>query len=203
MNLGRMIRRVGPPLLAFVVAALGALLLIGGQSGGSSGDPADLPTVVAVADIPAGTPVAGLGALVEVRSVPTDARALGAVERVDDLPDGVLDVAMVPGQQLLATSVAPDPRDDIGDELVAISATLEPQKWVGPVATTGDRVAVFAIGGEEGQLIASDVLVIDAPPDPSILEPTEQVVVTLGVPRLDAARVVGAIAGSGIWLVSS
>jgi len=203
MNLGRMIRRVGPPLLAFVVAALGALLLIGGQSGGSSGDAADLPTVVAVADIPAGTAVAGLGALVEVRSVPADARALGAVERVDDLPDGVLDAALVPGQQLLATSVAPDPRDDIGDELVAISATLEPQQWVGPVATTGERVAVFAIGGEEGQLIAADVLVIDAPSDPTALEPTEQVVVTLGVPRLDAARVVGAIAGSGIWLVSS
>lgn len=203
MNLGRMIRRFGPPLLAFVVAALGALLLIGGESGGSSGDPADLPTVVAVTDIPAGTPVAGLGAQVEVRSVPADVRALGAVERVEDLPDGVLGVTLVPGQQLLATSVAPDPRDDIGDELVAISATLEPQQWVGPVATTGDRVAVFAIGGEEGQLIATDVLVIDAPSDPSVLEPTEQVVVTLGVPRLDAARVVGAIAGSGIWLVSS
>ena len=203
MNLGRMIRRVGPPLLAFVVAALGALLLIGGESGGSSSDPADLPTVVAVTDIPAGTAVAGLGPLVEVRSVPADVRALGAVERVEDLPDGVLDVALVPGQQLLVTSVAPDPRDDIGDELVAISATLEPQQWVGPVATTGERVAVFAIGGEEGQLIAADVLVIDAPSDPSALEPTEQVVVTLGVPRLDVARVVGAIAGSGIWLVSS
>jgi hypothetical protein len=203
VNLSRVIRRFGPPLAAFMVAAFGALLLAGGGAGSVGDDPGELPSLVAVVDIPAGTAIADLGPLVEVRSLPSGALAPGAVQRLGDLPGGVLAIGLVPGQQILASFVAPDTREDVGDELVAVSVTLNPEQWVGPVATTGDRVAIYAIGGEEAALIASDVLVVNAPSDTAGIEPTQQVVVTLGVPRTETARVVGAIAGDGIWLVSS
>ena len=203
MSIDRSIRRVGPPLLAFVVAALGALLLVGGTSSSQGSESGDVATLVAVVAIEAGTPVDQIGSLTEVRQVPSTARALGAVGSVEELPSGVTASALVPGQQVLTSSVGPDPRQAVGGDLVAVSATLEPEQWVGPVGATGDRVDVYAVGGEQGTLIATGVLVLNAVDDPQTLQPTQPVVVTLGVPRAEVARVVGAIAGDGIWLVSS
>jgi hypothetical protein len=203
MSIDRSIRRVGPPLLAFVVAAIGALLLVGGTSTSQGSEAGDVATLVAVVAVDAGTPVSELGSHTEVRQMPTDARAVGAVASVDELPDGVLAAALVPGQQVLTSSVGADPRQAVGGDLVAVSATLEPEQWVGPVGATGDRVDVYAVGGEQGTLIATGVLVLTAVDNPETLEPSQPVVVTLGVPRPEVSRVVGAIAGDGIWLVSS
>lgn len=203
MTLDRSIRRVGPPLLAFVVAALGALLLVGGTSTSQGSESGDVPTLVATVAVEAGTPVSELGPLTEVRPMASSSRALGAVGSIGELPDGVVTAALVPGQQVLTFSVGPDPRQAVGGDLVAVSATLEPQQWVGPVVATGDRVDVYAVGGGEGTLIATGVLVLSAADNPETLEPTQPVVVTLGVPRAEVGRVVGAIAGDGIWLVSS
>lgn len=199
------IRRFGPPVAAFLLAAFGVALITGG--GGTSGDASvqasdAIPTVVAAGPIPAGTPTADLGGLVEVRSLPGAARAAGAVSSVDELPDGVVAGGLVAGQQVLASSVATGIDAELGGDLVALSATLDAQQWAGPLAVTGDRVDVWAIGDGEAQPIAAGVVVIDAP-DPASVGPNDATVLVLGVPREATGRVVSAIAGAGIWLVTA
>jgi hypothetical protein len=196
------IRRLAPGLVAAVLALLGIVLLVTDRS--APVDAADaIPTVVAIRSVPAGTPSANLLPLLDVRDLPPDARANGALSSLDDVPDGLTTAPLVAGQQVLATTVADDPRDQLGGDLVAVSAELEAQQWVGPVATTGELVDVYALGGTdatEATVIATGVVVLDAP-NPN--GDDDSSVVILGVARADAPRVVGAIAGDGIWLVTS
>jgi len=196
-------RRVGPALAAFVLVALGVMVLAGGGRDSATAESDALrPTVVAVGAIEAGTAVDALGSRVEVRMLPEDARAQGAVESVTQLPTGVLATAHVAGQQVLSTSVIDDVRARLGKGLVAVSAKLDPAQWSGPVATTGTRVNVYAIGGPSADLIAVGVVVLNAP-DPSTLAPQQEAIVTLGVPDAQVSRVIGAVAGAGIWLVTA
>jgi hypothetical protein len=203
----RFIRRVGPLLLAFGLAVLGVLLLIGRSDDATTEATATtavvasgLPTLVATVDVPAGTAVSELGPSVEVRDVPSTARAAGAVESLAGLPPGKLLTPLVPGQQILISAIADDPRDAVGTDLVAVSAVLAPERWLGPVKTTGDEVKVYAIGGDEAQAITT-ALVLSAP-DPATVVIGQSVLLTLGVPTADVGRVIGAISGGGIWLAS-
>lgn len=198
-----LVRRVGPALAAFVLVALGVMVLAGGGRDSATAESDALrPTVVAVGPIEAGTAVDALGSRVEVRMLPEDARAQGAVESVTQLPTGVLAGAHVAGQQVLSTSVIDDVRARLGKGMVAVSAKLDPAQWSGPVATTGTRVNVYAIGGPSADLIAVGVVVLNAP-DPSTLAPQQEAIVTLGVPDAQVSRVIGAVAGAGIWLVTA
>jgi hypothetical protein len=201
-SLSVVVRRLAPALVAFVLAVLGLALLVGDRSAPLAA--ADgVPTVVALRDVPAGTPTAELLASLDVRDLPTMARAAGALSSLDDVPDGVTAAPLAVGQQVLASTVADDPREQLGGDLVAISVELEAQQWVGPVATTGERVDIYALGGNAGEdavVVATGVVVLDSP-TPG--RDNGLAVVTLGVARTDAARVVGAIAGAGIWLVTS
>ena len=198
-----MLRRVGPALAAFVLVALGVLVLAGGGKGQANADTTTLlPTVVAVSGIDAGTHTDALGSKVEVRMLPADARALGAVSSLAEVPEGVLITAHVAGQQILTSSVIDDVRGDLGKGMVAVSAKLDPAQWAGPVATTGNRVNVYAIGNASAELIATGVVVINAP-DPSSVTPQQEAIVTLGVPNAQVSRVIGAVAGAGVWLVTA
>lgn len=198
-----LVRRVGPALAAFVLVAVGVLLLAGGgqETATAESDPLR-PTLVAAGPIEAGVTVDSLGSRTEVRMLPVDARAQGAVESVAQLPAGVLSTAHVAGQQLLSTSVVDDVRGRLGKGLVAVSAKLDPAQWSGPVATTGSKVNVYAIGGANAELIAIGVVVLAAP-DPGSLAPQQEAIVTLGVPDAQVSRVIGAVAGAGIWLVTA
>ena len=198
-----MLRRIGPALAAFVLVALGVLVLAGGGKGAASASSDTLqPTLVAVAAIDAGTTTGSLGTKVEVRMLPADARAAGAVDSVGALPQGVLATDHVAGQQILASSIVDDVRSRLGKGMVAVSAKLDPAQWSGPVATTGNRVNVYAIGGANAELIATGVVVLSAP-DPSAVTPQQEAIVTLGVPDAQVSRVIGAVAGAGIWLVTA
>ena len=197
------LKRVGPVVAAFVLVALGVLVLAGGNKKGADASSSELrPTVVALAPVSQGTSVGSVGSQVEVRMLPTNARAQGSVESVTDLPDGVLAVDLVPGEQVLASMVVDDVRRSLGNGRVAISARLDPAQWTGPVATTGTRVNVYAIGGSNAELIATDVIVLSSP-DPSTLTPQQEAVVTLGVTDTQVSRVIGAVSGAGVWLVTA
>jgi pilus assembly protein CpaB len=198
-----LLRRIGPAFAAFVLVALGVLVLANGNK--KSADAANdglRATVVAVAPIASGTSSDQLGSLVEVRMLPTNARAQGAVESVAALPSGVVAIDLVPGQQVLASNLVDDVRNSLGKGRVAVSARLDPAQWTGPVSATGTRVNVYAIGGSNAELIATDVIVL-ASPDPSTLTPQQEAVITLGVTDAQVARVIGAVSGAGVWLVTA
>ena len=198
-----MLRRVGPAFAAFVLVALGVLVLANGNKKNADASNDGLrATVVAVAPISAGTSDDQLGSKVEVRMLPTNARAQGAVDSVNDLPEGVFATDLVPGQQLLTSNIVDDVRKSLGNGRVAVSARLDPAQWTGPVATTGAHVNVYAIGGNNAELIATNVIVLDSP-DPGSLTPQQEAVVTLGVTDAQVSRVIGAVSGAGVWLVTS
>lgn len=202
MNSG-MLRRIGPALGAFVLVALGVLVLANGNKKSADASSDGLrATVVATAPVASGTTVEQLGASVEVRMLPTNSRAQGAVESVTALPAGVVAVDLVPGQQVLTSNVVDDVRNSLGKGRVAVSARLDPAQWTGPVAATGTRVNVYAIGGANAELIATDVIVL-ASPDPSTLTPQQEAVITLGVTDAQVSRVIGAVSGAGVWLVTA
>ena len=198
-----LLRRIGPAFAAFVLVALGVLVLANGNK--KSADAANdglRATVVAVAPIASGTSSDQLGSLVEVRMLPTNARAQGAVESVAALPSGVVAIDLVPGQQVLASNLVDDVRNSLGKGRLAVSARLDPAQWTGPASATGTRVNVYAIGGSNAELIATDVIVL-ASPDPSTLTPQQEAVITLGVTDAQVARVIGAVSGAGVWLVTA
>lgn len=196
-------KRVGPALVAFVLVAIGVIVLVGGnkESADATNDGLQ-PTLVALGPIAQGAAVSDLGSQVETRMLPANARAQGAVDSVADLPGGVLSVALVPGQQVLSSMVVDDVRESLGNGRVAVSARLDPAQWTGPVAATGTRVNVYAIGGSNAELIATDVIVLSSP-DPSTLTPQQEAVVTLGVTDAQVSRVIGAVSGAGVWLVTA
>jgi len=196
-------KRVGPALVAFVLVAIGVIVLVGGnkESADATNDGLQ-PTLVALGPIAQGAAVSDLGSQVETRMLPANARAQGAVDSVTDLPGGVLSVALVPGQQVLSSMVVDDVRESLGNGRVAVSARLDPAQWTGPVAATGTRVNVYAIGGSNAELIATDVIVLSSP-DPSTLTPQQEAVVTLGVTDAQVSRVIGAVSGAGVWLVTA
>ena len=196
-------RTLGPVLMAFVLAGLGVLVLAGGQkaSGDAQGE-VTKPTLTAITTIDAGTPTSALSGMVEVRMLPESARASGALSSLAEIPSGVVAARMVSGQQVLTTSVVEEQKKGLGTDRIAVSAKLDPAQFAGPVATTGKRVNVYAVGAKDAELIATDVVVLDAP-DPGTLTPQQEVIVTLGVSPQQVSRVVGAVAGAGIWLVSA
>lgn len=203
MRSNHLIRRVLPPLAAFIVAASGAVMVFNSSSRAVVGAPELIPTLVATTELKIGTPVSSLAGLVEVRQLPPDARASGAVASLAELPsDAVVTIPVVVGQQVLTSVLGADPRSSVGAGLIAVSAKLDPQQWTGPVATSGNHVDVYAISSPTALLIARGVIVLDAP-DPSTLSPQQDAVITLGVAPTDVAAVIGAIAGDGIWLATA
>jgi hypothetical protein len=199
---GGMLRRVIPAFLAFVLVAAGVLVLVS-HSKTSSAITGELqPTLVATVAIPKGTSADQISSMVEVRMVSPNSRAAGAFSSVDELAPGIIGADHVAGQQILRTSFGPDPRSALGNGLVAVSVKLTPAQWTGPTGSTGNRVNVFAIGTANAELIALNVIVLDAP-DASTLTPEQETVVTLGVPDSYVSRVIGAASGAGIWLVTA
>lgn len=197
------LKRIGPVFAAFVLVALGVIVLAGGNKESADATNDGLrATVVAVAPIAEGVSTNDLKSRVEIRMLPSDARAQGAIESVDGLPDGVVSGELVPGQQVLTSSIIDDVRRSLGNGRVAISARLDPAQWSGPVASTGTRVDIYAIGGSNAELIATDVIVLAAP-DPSTLTSQQEAVITLGVADVFISRVIGAVSGAGVWLVTA
>ena len=83
-----------------------------------------------------------------------------------------------------------------------MSVRLDPQRWAGPLTTTGDTVTVHDVGDNATTVIAREVRIVSAP-DPSELGPRSEQVITLAVPENTATDVITAAADNRLWLVGS
>lgn len=197
----RSLKKYVPVVAAFVLVALGTLAVLPSEDGQATADQRQ-PTLVAKTAIETGVGSDELAGLVEVRMIDADARATGALSSVDDIPEGVLVADLVAGQQVLTSSLAENVVKGLGEGFVAVSVRLDPQRWAGPVITTGNVVDVFDIFEGVATPIASRAVILDAPSTDGIGSRDESIV-TLGVPELALAQVLVAANEGRIWLVGS
>ena len=197
------LRRLGLPLAAGALVAFGTLALVGNGDDAAGTPTVDLtPTVVARQAVPSGTDRETLIDRLEVRMLPDEARADGAIERLDDLPEGVLVTELVRGQQVLMSSIADDVIAAIADNYVAVSVRLDPQRWAGPFNVTGAEVDLYDNQEASTGLLVEGARIIDAP-DTTELDPRSEAVITLAVPADDVSAVIDAAANGRLWAVGS
>ena len=196
------LRRAAIPLAAFAITAVGLYALTADNTTTVDAPAEGIATVVATRALPAGATTADIIAASEIRMLPATARAEGALTATDAVPTGILVNDLVPGQQVLASSVADDVVDALGDGLVAVSVRLDPQRWSGPFSTTGDIVDVHEVAETGTSVLATDVRIV-ATPDPAELDPRSEQVITLAVPDNTVGAVITAAADNRLWLVGS
>jgi hypothetical protein len=197
MNSPSIGRRLLPASAAFAMAFVGVLALA------PRGDDVDrdlVPVLMATRNLSDGTAADVVDDGVEVRMVPASVRAEGAITSPDSLPDGVLAYDLVPGQQVLATAFAASRVRSLGDGYVAVSAKLDPQRWVGALLEAGRIVDVYDTNETGPVRIAARAVILQSP-DTGDLAPSEDTLVSLGVPETSIADVLLAIASNRVWLV--
>lgn len=198
MKLKSLARKAAPAAGVFSLAFAGVLAL---APKGESKDETLVPVVVATRTMSDGTDSTAVRKSVVVRLVPDFARSEGAFTSVDALPDGVLAFDHVPGQQILYTSFARNHVSSLGANFVAISVTLDPQRWVGPWLQAGRIVDVYDTREPRPTLVATRAVILDAPEDPAnTLEPTQDTVVSLGIPKETLVEVLAAAENGTVWL---
>lgn len=197
----RQLRRFGLPILAFVLVGVGSLVALSGNEH-SDASVRRVATLVAIADIPAGTSAADLRAKVEVREIAADDRVASALSSVDDIPDGVLAYAHVAGQQLLASSFATNRINAVKKGYVAVSLRLETQRWFGPLTTSGSVVDVYDIAPSGARVVSRHAVVIDTPGTADV-GPKDDTVLSLAVDPASLADLLQAAEQGRIWLVGS
>ena len=195
-------RRAAVPIAAFAITAVGLYALTADGSTTTEVAPDGVATVVATRAVAAGASTAEIIAASEVRMLPATARAEGALTATDAVPSGILVTDLVPGQQVLSSSVADDVVDALGDGLVAVSVRLDPQRWSGPFTTTGDIVDVHEVADTGTTVLATEVRIV-ATPDTAELDPRSEQVITLAVPSDTVGAVITAAADNRLWLVGS
>lgn len=190
-------RRLLPASAAFAMTFVGVLALA------PRGDDTDrdlVPVLMATRGLSDGTSTDVVAGAVEVRMVPASVRADGAFTSADALPEGVLAYDLVPGQQVLSTAFAESRVRSLGDDYVAVSAKLDPQRWVGALLEAGRIVDVYDTTETGSVRIASRAVILQSP-DTADLAPSEDTLVSLGVPEASLADVLLAISNNRMWLV--
>ncbi|GAA5161706.1 Flp pilus assembly protein CpaB [Ornithinimicrobium tianjinense] len=148
-------RRVIAALVGVVLALLGAFLVINYAANADERAAADLetqPVLVALEEIPVGTPVSDFGDRAEVRQVPVAVVVEGAVADVSAAEDLVLSVATVAGEQLsTARLVTPEALRARGGTALPeelkdshqVTVLLDKARALGGNIAAGDTVGVF------------------------------------------------------------
>lgn len=190
-------RKALPAAAAFSLTFVGVLALAPRDVGDGDGI---VPVLVASRVISDGTSSESVAGAVEVRMVAESVRADGAIPSKDALPEGVLAYDLVEGQQVLATSFAESRVRGLGDGYVAISAKLDPQRWVGALLEAGRIVDVYDTSETGPRRIASRAVILQSP-ETADLAPAEDTLVSLGVPEDTLADVLLAVSNNRIWLV--
>ena len=190
-------RRVLPAAAAFSLTFIGVLALVPRNS---KSDEGLVPVLMATRSLSDGTPADTVGSAVEVRMVPASVRADGAIVGKDALPDGVLAYDLVAGQQVLVSSFAESRVRSLGKGFVAISVKLDPQRWVGALLEAGRIVDVYDTTETGPRRVASRAVILQSP-ETSDLSPSEDTLVSLGVPEASLGDVLLAVTNNRIWLV--
>jgi len=212
-----MTRRIIAAVAALLLAAVGAVVLIGvvrdADTRARAGE--ELVDVLVVdSEIAPGTSVADLGGSVSVEQVPGRLLAPGAVTDLAALQDQVATASLLPGEQLVTgrfakpADLAPAGTVLAPDGMVEVSVSLDGQRAVGGVLKAGDKVGVqlteeaAAEGGVSSYsvfAVFNDVLVtrVVAPAEG---DPSGLYTVTLALSPEDAEVVVLGMTSQAIWL---
>jgi hypothetical protein len=193
------ILRYWPSLIAFILIAVGTVVLINARE--SSVASLDrVPTLVLTERVEQGTNSVNLVSLIEIRQFEPEARPEGALSSIEELPEGVLASTHVAGQALLATSIAPNRVAPLGPGFVAISVRLDSQRWVGPVLLTGRTVDIYDIDPDAPRLISPAAVVVEVI-SPTAVDPKQETILSLGVREETLPAVLAAASDNRIWLV--
>ncbi|MFJ4168165.1 Flp pilus assembly protein CpaB [Paenarthrobacter sp. NPDC089714] len=212
-------------IAALVLAVIGTVLLVNYVSNAdrraqSSLDPVDV--VVVEKPVPAGTSVQELSSYVQIRSVPSTAKADGALTALDKTSGQVTSVALEPGEQLLGSRLI-NPAERImpgavpvPDGMQEVTVLLPPESVVGGTIRAGDLVGLFVTQTDPNNAqVASTQLVFDkvlvtaiqqAPASTGTAQegtsavPSGASFVTLARNSTDAAKVILSARVGNIWL---
>ena len=140
-------------LISLVLAAVGTWVLVQYVNGADERALEGVETVdvLVVADtIPQGSSIQDVSTRVVRQSVPVSAQAAGSLDSLSGLDGTVTAVALVPGEQVIASrfitpqQAAEAQEFQIPDELLAVTVSLAPDRALGGELTPGDLVAVIA-----------------------------------------------------------
>jgi pilus assembly protein CpaB len=143
-------------LISLVLAAVGTWVLVQYVNGADERalEGTETVDVLVVSDtIPEGASIQDVSTRVERQQVPVTAQAVGSLVDLNGLQGQVTSVALVPGEQVIASRfVTPqqfsETREfDIPDELLAVTLSLSPDRALGGELKPGDLVAVIASFG--------------------------------------------------------
>ncbi len=192
-----LVRKAAPVAVAFSLTFVGILALVprGEDDRGEL-----VPVAVATRSLADGTTANAVKNGAEIRMIEASARAEGAVGSLDELPEGVLAYDHVAGQQILLTSFAQSRVRSLGEGYVAISVKLDPQRWVGALLEAGRIVDVYDTDDVSPRRVAVRAVILESP-NPADLLPTEDTLVSIGVPAESLPDVLTAVANNRVWLV--
>jgi pilus assembly protein CpaB len=212
-------------IAALVLAVIGTVMLVNYVSNAdrraqSSLDPVDV--IVVDKPVPAGTTVQELRSFVQVKSVPSAAKADGALTALDTASGQVTAVSLEPGEQLLGSRLI-DPSERITpgavpvpEGLQEVTVLLPPESVVGGTLRAGDLVGLFVTQTDPNntqsastQLVFDKVLVTAIQQAPAATGTTQEGTsavpsgssfVTLARNSTDAAKVILSARVGNIWL---
>lgn len=197
MNIKMVGRKFAPAAVVFSLTFVGVLALVPHDK---KVDDSLVPVVVVTRSLSDGTRTSDVRKAAAVRMVPESARAAGALTRLQAMPDGVLAYDHVVGQQLLSTSFAGSHVRSLGVGFAAVSLKLDPQRWVGAWLEAGRIVDMYDTNEAGPRLVASRAVILSVP-DPGDLQPNDDTIVSLGVPKESLTDVLLAAANNRVWLV--
>lgn len=218
-------RRTLAAVAACVLAAVGAVLLIGYVRGADSRAQAaeeQVQVLVVDSEILEGTSAERLRDQVSLTDVPARLVSPGALTDLADVAGRVTTAVLLPGEQLrsarfvVPSSLLPAGTVPKPDGMEEISLTLEPQRAVNGALRAGDRVSIFSTvsiagGGSQTALVHGNVLVSRV----SATSPggtdssgaidtaavgTDPVTVTIALPVGDISAVVAGMEAETVWL---
>ena len=227
-------RKIIGVLAAVVLAALGTTFLVAFVQGAESRALEGVETVevLVVSDaVDEGTPAEEIEDRITTEHVPAKVRAEDGVGDLDALEGRVTSVALMPGEQLVASrfvtpaQLAEDAAVEVPEGLQEVSISLEPQRAVGGQVAPGDTVGLLASFRPEGQddpdvtkmilhkLLVTNVQVEQLPQEAGDgddadagsapdLAPTGNLLVTLAVDVPQVERITFAAEHGTIWLTA-
>lgn len=140
-------------VLSIVLAVLGTFVLIRYVQSAEARALADQETVevLVVSDtIPEGSSVEEVAALVATKRVPVAAQALGSVASLDQIEGEVTAIALLPGEQIVASrfvtreALEAAAEFAVPEDLLQVTLSLSPDRAVGGALKPGDLVAYIA-----------------------------------------------------------
>jgi pilus assembly protein CpaB len=204
-------RRLLAAVAAFLIAAVGAVVLVGyARSADARAQAGEqlVPVLVVGSTVPAGTGGADLAGSVRTVEVPARLAAPGSLSSLAAVAGSVTTADLLPGEQVLADRFA-DPASLLPVGTVAapagtqeVSLTLQPQQAVDGALKAGDRVGVLLLGKEasDAPQTIDGVLVTRSTGDSASTDPNAQVTVTLALDGPQSAAVVAGMQQGTVWL---